>query len=364
MQNETCDFLIIGGGIIGLCVARELMSRYPGYRVVLLEKEPEVGRHASGRNSGVLHAGFYYSHDSLKATFCREGNQEMQNLCRENGLALNPCGKIVAARNAAEYRTLQELSTRGKMNGVELEWLDQKDLDSVDVNIYTFEKALYSPNTASINPRQICEYLKISVLDRGLDMRLGEVFRKLVNNTVVTNRNRYDCGFVVNCAGAYADKVAKIFGFSKNKVLLPFRGRYMVWNRTRGGAGPVGINLYPVPDMNFPFLGVHFTVTADGSLKIGPTASPAFWRENYLGLSRFKLRELLEILSWQASLFIKNSFGFRRLAWEEMRKWSPEYLLRQGASLLRKPTLEGFDCYGPSGIRAQLLDTKKTKVGR
>lgn len=350
------DFLIIGGGIIGLAIARAIKSRHLNASITLLEKEPEVARHASGRNSGVVHAGFYYSADSLKAKFCRDGNRAMRAYCAEHGLKLNPCGKLVVAREPHEVEGLRELKERGDANGVPVELIDERQAASIEPNARTCDFALYSPTTASVNPVEICSHLRNTLESAGVHMLMNHPYRRRINgNTVLAGDKTIEGGIIINCAGLYASRIARDFGFAQNYHILPFKGVYLKYN---GTDKPLQTLLYSVPDMRKPFLGVHFAIGADGSIKIGPTAIPAFWRENYHGLSGFNIAEMADIVRWQAVLFARNAFGFRTFAIEEMRKYSKRYLIRHAFRMVKNLDASRFRQWSTPGIRAQLLNTK------
>jgi len=350
------DFLIIGGGIIGLATARALKALQPGASITLIDKEPDVARHASGRNSGVLHAGFYYSADSLKAKFCRDGNRAMRAYCAEYKLRLNPCGKLVVAREPKEVEGLRELKRRGDVNGVPLELIDEKQAQSIEPNVLTCGTALYSPTTASVDPVEICMHLKATLAASGVQILMNHPYRsRLSGNKVLAGEETIEAGVIVNCAGLYASSIARDFGFAQHYHILPFKGVYL---RYTGSDKPLRTLLYSVPDMRKPFLGVHFAITVDGSVKIGPTAIPAFWRENYGGFSGFSAPEMLDIVRWQAVLFAKNAFGFRTFAIEEMRKYSKRYLIRHAFRMVKNLDASKFSEWSKPGIRAQLLDMK------
>ena len=356
----TCDFLIVGAGIIGLSMAHNLRKRYPDASIVVLDKEDEVGRHASGRNSGVLHAGFYYTADSLKARFTRDGNRAMRAFCETYKLDINPCGKVVVARNEAERQTLHELLRRGEANGVEVRIISEDEATEIDPNIRTYREALHSPATATVDPRQLLEKLRHIVVSEGTRLMLGNPWMgNLGNNHVMTRTRTIDAGKVINCAGLYADRIAQAYGFGERYTILPFKGIYLKYS---GEPAPVRTNIYPVPRLENPFLGVHYTVTVDGTVKIGPTAIPAFWRENYRGLERFRPDELTEILWYEARLFATDSFGFRRLALEEFRKYSKSRLAELAAGMVRQIDAERFDTWSTPGIRAQLLDKESLEL--
>ncbi len=356
----TCDFLIVGAGIVGLSMAHNLRQRYPQASIVVLDKENEIGAHASGRNSGVLHAGFYYSADSLKARFTRDGNAAMREFCRRFGLAVNECGKIVVARDETERQTLHTLLRRGEANGVNVRLIDEEEARAIDPNVRTYREALHSPDTATVDPLEVLAKLRHLVVADGTRLLLGNAWMgNLGNNHVLTRTDEIHAGVVINCAGLYADRIAQAYGFGERYTIVPFKGIYLKYS---GSPSPVKTNIYPVPNLKNPFLGVHYTVTVDGEVKIGPTAIPAFWRENYEGFERFNGVEMLEILRWESELFFRNSFGFRALALEEFRKYSRRRLASLAAALVQKIDPEKFDRWSRPGIRAQLLDKESLEL--
>ena len=349
------DYLIIGAGVIGLAIAKELNKRYPNKKIIILEKEEDVAFHSSGRNSGVLHAGFYYTANSLKAKFTRDGNIEMTKFCEENNLSINKCKKVVVTQNEDELESLEELYKRGITNGVEVELIDEDKLNQMYPNVKTYKKALFSPNTATVNPVEIMQFLKNYLIKKGIEFRFNEGYNtNLNNNEILTSKkNRLKAKKIINTAGLYADKVAKDFGFSKNYTIIPFKGIYLKYTKNDK---PINTNIYPVPNLKNPFLGVHYTVTVDNTIKIGPTAIPAFWRENYQGIDNFKLDEFLEIIKYELKLFVTNSFGFRNLAFEEMRKYYKPYFINLATKMVKNIDSDGFNEWSKPGIRAQLMD--------
>lgn len=354
------DFLIIGGGVIGLSVARALKAAHPGASITLIDKEPDVARHASGRNSGVLHAGFYYSADSLKAKFCREGNRAMHAYCDEHGLKVNRCQKLVVAQHEGEIAGLHELKRRGDVNGVPVELVDEKQAADIEPNVRTVQYALLSPTTSTVDPREICRHLRGHLEGQGVRMLMNHPYRaRLSGNRVQAGEEVIEAGTLINCAGLYASQIAQDFGFAADYTILPFKGVYL---RYTGQDKPLRTLLYSVPDMRKPFLGVQFAIGVDGGIKIGPTAIPAFWRENYRGVSGFKVSEMLEILRWQAVLLARNAFGFRRFAFEEMRKYSKRYLIRHAFKMARNLDASRFSEWSTAGIRAQLLNTRTLQL--
>ncbi len=355
----TSDFVVIGGGIVGITIALEALRRFEGATVVLIEKEPACGLHASGRNSGVLHAGFYYSADSLKARFTREGNRAMTIYCRERKLPINGCGKLVVARNEAELAGLDELVRRGMKNGVPLEALSADDARKIEPRIKTYERALFSPSTSSVNPKVVVDSLAADFTRAGGRLLTSTAYRRRAEGGVLTNQGPLAAGYVINAAGLYADRVARDYGFSRDYRILPFKGVYLYAD---GGSPPLNTHVYPVPDLGYPFLGTHFTVTVDGATKIGPTAMPAFWREQYGWLARLRARELAEILGREGAFFLRNDFGFRTLAWRELRKYSRRHLVRLASELVAGVVPEQYRRWGVPGIRAQLVSIRERKL--
>jgi L-2-hydroxyglutarate oxidase LhgO len=355
------DYLIIGGGVIGLSIARDLINRFPEKKIALLEKEPDVAYHSSGRNSGVLHAGFYYTSDSLKAKFTRDGNKQLREYCYANNLKINECKKVVVAKDESELPSLFELDKRGKANGVDVKIIDEKELFDIDPNVKTFKHALYSPSTATVDPVEVNQAIKNELKQKGVQFFFGEAYSSRIDgNKIKTSKgNVIAAGKLINAAGLYADKVAKDFGYSKKYTIIPFKGVYLKYH---GAEKPVSINVYPVPNLKNPFLGVHFTVTVDGSVKIGPTSMPAFWRENYKGFDQFNAGETVNILSWEAWLFITNAFGFRALAIDEIKKYNMKYFAGLAENLVKKLDVKGFDEWGKPGIRAQLLNVETKEL--
>ena len=364
MKEEKSDFLIIGAGIMGLALAREIRASRPDRTVIVLEKETASAQHASGRNSGVLHAGFYYTADSLKARFTRDGNRFWQEYCRHRNLPLNPCGKVVVARTPEETEGVRELKRRGDKNGVDVRLIDEKELSEIEPNAKTCGLALWSPHTASVDPVRIAGTLEKELLKNGVRFFYNTPYRKrLDDSALLAGETVFSYGTMINAAGLYADRIARDFGFSSDTTILPFKGVYLEYVSAGDEKKPVRTNIYPVPDLKQPFLGVHFTITAAGKIKIGPTAIPAFWRENYGGLEGFSARDLSEILGWEARLFLGNDFGFRDLALTEMKKYRKSFMARQATELVKDLDPSRFSRWGRPGIRAQLLDrTSRTLV--
>lgn len=359
MIKNGYDFLIVGGGVIGLSIARELKKRKPNASCALIEKEADFGLHASGRNSGVLHAGFYYSADSLKARFSKVGNQRMKAYCQEKKIPLNLSGKLVVAKNEEELSGLHELLRRGKKNEVELYLISQKEAEEIEPRVLTFKEALYSPTTASVSPGKVIQALKQDAEQEGVALFPATSYQKRTLDGILTTKGPIAAHFVINAAGLYADKIAFDYGFSQNYRILPFKGLYLYSNEP---AGSLRTNIYPVPDLNYPFLGVHFTLTDTGKIKIGPTAIPALWREQYQGFSRFNGAEFFDIAKRQLKLLFSSSFDFKKLAFEEIQKYMGRKMVSLASQLLKGVDPADYRLWGNPGIRAQLFDITKNKL--
>ncbi len=356
---ESRDFVVIGGGIIGIQISRELKVLHPDCSVAVLEKEKRCGLHASGRNSGVIHAGFYYFPDSLKAQLARSGNKALTRYCEDKNIPLNRCGKLVVAQGPEDILALEELMRRGKANGVPLWMLSSKEAQEIEPRVLTYEKALFSPTTSTVDPFQVMESLRQDAISEGVDIRENEAYLSVGPNGVRTSAGVIKAGYVVNAAGLYADKIARDFGFSQRHRIVPFKGLYL--NSTEP-VGSVRTNVYPVPDIRNPFLGVHFTLAANGNVHIGPTAIPAFWREQYAGLEGFSLKEMLEITARNIGLLFYSDFDFKRLALEEFQKYSAQRMAALAGRLLKGVRPENFRKWGLPGMRAQLLNIETMKL--
>lgn len=357
--SVTTDFLVIGAGVIGLTLANELKKQFPDASVTIIEKESAIGLHASGRNSGVLHAGFYYTADSLKARLCRDGNKALTEYCLERSLNINQCGKLVVATSEKELNTLDELFQRADQNQVVVESITEQEVNEIEPRAFTVDKALYSPTTSSVDPLQVINSFYKDALESGIKILFQHSYVNHADKVVTTSKGDIAAGYVVNTAGLYADKIAGDYGFSRDYTILPFKGLYLYTDK---GSYDLKTHVYPVPDLDNPFLGVHFTVTVDGQTKIGPTAIPAFWRENYKGFEGINFRELAQIVNLESKLFINNAFNFRHLALSEIQKISRNKLIQLSSKLVNGIDDKHFTSWGRPGIRAQLVNTENNTL--
>ncbi len=360
MKTGRADYLIIGGGVVGLAIAKEIKGRFPSSTVAVLEKEPAVALHASGRNSGVLHAGFYYSPESLKAKLTRDGNERMRNFCIENGLPLLETGKVVVAQRQEDVPVLSELHRRGVANGVDVELVDPDRLAILEPLAETIDLALWSPRTAVADPAAVALALESNLRKAGVDFYFNQQVSKIKSHSLTTkNGDTFEFGHLVNAAGLYSDVMAKELGFGERYSMIPFIGLYFYAPALKG---TLERHIYPTPDPRNPFLGVHFTKTAHGDVKVGPTAIPILSREQYGFFEGLKASELLGILANYPRFIGSKHHDVWSLVKTELPKLSRKHLLGQAAKLTSKIDVSKFTVPGKPGIRAQLFDKREAKL--
>lgn len=350
---RTVDVTVIGGGVVGLALADAWLQRFPDSSVLVLDKEEHLAAHASGRNSGVLHAGFYYAPDSLKAQLTRKGNEMLRAFCAEREVPLRETGKVVVTTSSAQLAALDTLFERGKANGVTLEMVDEAGLRELEPLARTVERALWSPNTAVASPAGVVVALAHRVRERGGDLALGSTVTGAGPGWVMSSTHgRISTGHVINAAGLHADTVAHWFNVGMDYRMLPFKGLYWYgsWE-----PGRLQRHVYPVPDARNPFLGVHLTVTVDGRVKVGPTAIPALWREDYGGVKGLRGRELWDITRTYPRFLRSDHHDVPGLIRSEIPKYSRSHLVKQAQALVPSVQPRDFQEKGKPGVRAQLL---------
>ena len=356
----TVDVAIVGGGIVGLAIADELLRVHPDLTVEVHDKEASLAQHASGRNSGVLHAGFYYSPDSMKARLTRVGNALLREFCAERGVPVRDVGKVVVTRNDDEVPRLLDLHSRGVANGVDVELIDEAQLAELEPLARTHGQALWSPSTGSADPVRVVEELAARVQERGGRVLLGSQVVAGGPGWISTATDGYrSVGHLVNAAGLYADVVARWFDVGAEYRMLPFKGLYWYGDWP---AGRLQRHVYPVPDPRNPFLGVHLTVAADGRAKIGPTAIPAASREAYSGVRGLAAGDLWGIARTLPRFLTSPHHDARALVASEVPKYLHSHLVREAAELVPSVRPEDFRVKGRPGIRAQLFDTSRNRL--
>ncbi len=359
-ELENYDCVIIGAGIIGISLGIELLTQKPTKKILIIDKETRPGVHASGRNSGVLHAGFYYSPDSLKAKFCKQGNLELKKFCNTNNLEVKETGKVVVCQDKNDVTRLMNLFERGIANGVEIELLESKELSRIEPAAQTVDKFIWSPTTAVGNPKEIIKKLAEKFTDMGGLFRFNSRVKLInKNNEVLIEGDGYilSATSIINSAGAYASELAKQVGVGHEYVCLPFLGAY---RKSEFVAGNPKRLVYPVPNPINPFLGVHTTNTLSDEIKIGPTAFPVIGKEQYKFLDGFNAKELRDFYLATKTLLKSDSVNILGLAKSEGIKLFKRPLIKKAKRLTNALDLNQKWKNYPAGIRAQIvnLDTK------
>jgi L-2-hydroxyglutarate oxidase len=361
-MNDSKDFLVIGSGIIGLSIGIALLESRSNLKVSIYEKELSLGLHASGRNSGVIHAGFYYSPESLKARFCADGNKELKALCKENNLPLRETGKVVVTSNLDEVGRLETLYLRGLENGIEVELINANQLAKFEPAARTHGKFLWSPTTAIADPRSVIDYLALKfkklggVIITGNEVKLREfngVVKAFIQNKEIP------ANYIVNAAGVHADQIARSIGVGTEFACLPFKGIYRVSKRLISSPKTL---IYPVPHPINPFLGVHITLTLDGDIKIGPTAMPLFGREQYSATNHVEFGEFKDSLKSMLSLIKRKEYDLKEILRDEIPKTMTKFLVRDIARIVPEiKDVKHWKTLKP-GIRAQLVNLESGKL--
>lgn len=355
------EVLIVGGGIVGLTVARELIKR--GYEdIIVIDKEEKLGAHASGRNSGVIHAGVYYTPDSLKAKSCLRGNRLLKDYCSEKGIPVSETGKVIVASGEGDLTCLEELFKRAKANGATVEWIDERQLAEIEPSAKTVERAIFVKETASVDPKAVLRALYQDIENSGrARVILGCAFKRLKESSIaVTSRGEIRFERFINAAGAFSDKIAHEFDLAKNYRILPFKGIYWKLKGDCPRAPVVKGHIYPAPDLRYPFLGVHFSRNIYGEVFVGPTAIPAFGREHYGKIRGIDIEAPL-ILARNAMLLTADR-SFRNMAFKEPLKYFRSVFYRDARRLVKELPIEALAPSSKAGIRPQLIDIYKKKL--
>lgn len=359
-MSKKCDVLIIGAGVVGLSTGIALLQSRPSLKVTIADKEKDIGLHASGRNSGVIHAGFYYSPDSLKAKFCRDGNFELRKLAKKYGIPVKDVGKVVVARNEDEDSRLNTLFERGITNGVELEIHPAEKLTEFEPLAITHNRFMWSPNTGISDSIAIVKAMRDEFLSLGGGIHFdSKVNLTESNDEIYDSSNQFTFRHVVNAAGAQADRISRSVGVGTDYAMLPFMG---VYRATSQRNLPLQRLVYPVPHPINPFLGVHFTLTIDGKVKIGPTAIPIAGREQYSFTEGWSGSDITQALKGMKSLITGDSHDFGAILKSEWPKIIQKLLIKESTELVPR-VIEVKDWHRkPPGIRAQLVHLATGKL--
>jgi L-2-hydroxyglutarate oxidase len=346
--------VIVGGGIVGLATAYRLGERFPGAAITLLEKESEVGRHQTGHNSGVLHCGLYYKPRSVKARLAVTGIRQMVAFCQENGIPHEVCGKLVVAAGESEVARLHGLEERGAANGLEgLRRLGREEMREIEPHVGGVA-ALRVPQEGIVDYPKVCATLVEKLAQRGARVVTGARVMRLRREgagwIAETTAGQFPADFLINCAGLHSDRVSELAGERREVRILPFRGEYYQIRPERRRL--VRHLIYPVPDPQFPFLGVHFTRLIHGGIEAGPNAVLAFAREGYRKTD-FNARDLFDALSYRG--FWRFLRKYPSMCWYELRRSFSRELFCRSLQRLVPEIQPGDLATGGSGVRAQAI---------
>jgi (S)-2-hydroxyglutarate dehydrogenase len=347
------DYIIGGGGIVGLATAAALGQRYPSAKILLLEKEEQLAAHQTGRNSGVIHSGIYYKPGSFKAKFATAGSRSMVEFCREHGLRHDVCGKVIVACEEKELPLLENLYERGIQNGLSLTRLTAEQVREIEPHVHCIA-GVRVPTTGIVSYKEVSRKYADIIRNQGGEIRLSTRILGIITrgdtHTVETNQGEFQCRFFVNCGGLHSDRLARKAGVDPKMRIVPFRGEY--YELVPSKRDLVKTLIYPVPNPAFPFLGVHFTKMIDGSVHAGPNAVLAFKREGYFKTD-FSLRDTVETFTYPAF------WSLARKHWDEgykeiHRSLSKAAFVRSLQRLIPEVRSEDLvPC--AAGVRAQAL---------
>ena len=351
------DYIIIGGGIVGISTAWQLLKYFPGKRILLLEKEPEYAKHQTGHNSGVIHAGVYYQPGSLKAEFCKAGAAATKTFCDTHNIPYIECGKLLVATDDLEMERMYALIERCRQNGIDIEVLDQKKLKIQEPHI-TGLGAILVNATGIVNYQQVAKKMADQFLETGGNALLNHKVTALresasdVSVAALQNGKKFlfRCRRLITCAGLHADSVTKMLNIPTNFQIIPFRGEY--YQLPVKYSKIINHLIYPIPDPNLPFLGVHLTRMIDGSVTIGPNAVPGWKREGY-GRINVDIKDTRDILTFPGFWYFLRSHLKTGLKEFKDSLWTPGYL-KLVQKYCKKLKLRDLRPY-PAGIRAQAV---------
>lgn len=356
---KTFDFIVIGGGIVGLATARELQCRFNHASVLVLEKESKLATHQTGRNSGIIHAGVYYAPGSLKARFCRAGNIETKAFCEQHGIPFRTTGKLLVATDDNDRQNMQRLRDRCRQNEIETEELDRHQLAELEPNIVGVA-ATWVPSTGIVDFAVITQKLAELVVHDGgeikTDCRVSSINEKN-GISVDTSQGRFNSKFLVSCAGLHSDRIIRMLGQQPDFKILPFRGEY--FKLPAAMSNIVTHPIYPIPNPELPFLGIHLTPMIDGSVTVGPNATLALAREGY---SRWTMNfeDMLDMFSYSG--LYKLILKYPRATLNELKNslYRPGYLRQVNRYC---PNIQQGDLLPyPSGVRAQAVKPDGTTL--
>ena len=355
------DFAIIGSGIIGLTLAFKLKQKFNNSKIAIFEKEPNSISHGSGRNSGVLHSGIYYEPGSLRANLCVTGVKELKEYIKSENLWINECGKLLLPTSEYSYSNLENLFNRAKKNGVEINKIKNEEIKRIEPNTNCqFEYGLHVPFTSVADPKEVSKSLIKNLKKMNVEIHYNSKILKINEQKLFTHNNTIEAGHIFNCAGLFADEIAKNSNLEFRYSFLPFKGKY--WKITNKNF-KLNHLVYPIPDLRYPFLGLHSSHNRHGDFYIGPSSTPVFGREQYNGILGDNLKESISLIFNFSKKIIFNENKLRTLALQELSLLTKRGFFNQIKKM--------FDNINPNdlelsdqkvGIRSQIFDPQSKNL--
>jgi L-2-hydroxyglutarate oxidase len=355
------DFAIIGSGIIGLTLAFKLKQKFNNSKIVILEKEPNSISHGSGRNSGVLHSGIYYEPGSLRANLCVTGVKELKEYIKSENLWINECGKLLLPTSEYSYSNLENLFNRAKKNGVEINKIKNEEIKRIEPNTNCqFEYGLHVPFTSVADPKEVSKSLIENLKKMNVEINYNSKILKISEQKLFTQNNTIEAGHIFNCAGLFADEIAKNSNLEFRYSFLPFKGKY--WKITNKSF-KLNHLVYPIPDLRYPFLGLHSSHNRHGDFYIGPSSTPVFGREQYNGILGDNLKESISLIFNFSKKIIFNENKLRTLALQELSLLTKRGFFNQIKKMFNNINPDDLELSDQKvGIRSQIFDPQSKNL--
>ena len=355
------DFAIIGSGIIGLTLAFKLKQKFNNSKITIFEKEPNSISHGSGRNSGVLHSGIYYEPGSLRANLCVTGVKELKEYIKSENLWINECGKLLLPTSEYSYSNLENLFNRAKKNGVEINKIKNEEIKRIEPNTNCqFEYGLHVPFTSVADPKEVSKSLIENLKKMNVEINYNSKILKISEQKLFTQNNTIEAGHIFNCAGLFADEIAKNSNLEFRYSFLPFKGKY--WKITNKSF-KLNHLVYPIPDLRYPFLGLHSSHNRHGDFYIGPSSTPVFGREQYNGILGDNLKESISLIFNFSKKIILNENKLRTLALQELSLLTKRGFFNQIKKMFNNINPDDLELSDQKvGIRSQIFDPQSKNL--
>lgn len=355
------DFAIIGSGIIGLTLAFKLKQKFNNSKITIFEKEPNSTSHGSGRNSGVLHSGIYYEPESLRANLCVTGAKELKEYIKSENLWINECGKLLLPTSEYSYSNLENLFNRAKKNGVEINKIKNEEIKRIEPNTNCqFEYGLHVPFTSVADPKEVSKSLIENLRKMNVEINYNFKILKINEQKLFTQNNTVEAGHIFNCAGLFADEIAKNSNLEFRYSFLPFKGKY--W-KIKNKNFKLNHLVYPIPDLRYPFLGLHSSHNRHGDFYIGPSSTPVFGREQYNGILGDNLKESIGLIFNFSKKIIFNENKLRTLALQELSLLTKRGFFDQIKKMFNNINPDDLELSDQKvGIRSQIFDPQSKNL--